>query len=156
MILRKLNESNDTTLDRVIKEFDKYYTPPTYAEQVDDNLFSVIYTNKYLDGSNNEMHISLVCGVDTANNEYAKSISIYYNNELTFRVEGEYFPFKDYEFLVTHIARDMDDITKAQRVFKNTTHQHNIITYDLLNTKYRNKVVKAAEKFQRTLTDLVQ
>ena len=155
MYLRKLNESNDPSLERVVHEFDKYYAPPSYAEKLMDNLYSIGYTNKYAGESGNHLEVNLTCGVDVGKNEYGENISIYYNDELTYDTQGDFFPYKDYESLVSHVAQDVDYMSKAIRVFQNTTREHELITYDLLNDKFRNKLLKAVDKLKKDLDDIV-
>lgn len=155
MQLFKLNEGNDPSLERIVKEFDKYYTSPSHAQKFADNLYGINYTNHYANGVGERLDIDLTCAVDTSKKGYNINVSIFYNDELVYRTQGElYRSYRDYEQLVTRVARKMDEVTKAQRIFKNSIRNHSIITYDLLNPDYREKLVKSAEKFQRTLDDI--
>ena len=156
MYLRQLNESNDPSLDRIVHEFDKYYSPPSYAEKLMDDLYSVGYTNTYTGGSGNKLEVNLTCGVDIGKNEYGENISIYYNSELVYDTQGDFFTYKDYEKLVNSVAQDLGFMSKAIRIFQNTTRQHELITYDLLNDKFRNKLLKSVDRLKRDLDDIVR
>ena len=156
MYLQRLNEGSDPSLDRIVREFDKFYSTPSYAEKLADNLYGIGYSNKYSGESGNHLEVNLTCGIDVGRNEYGKNIAIYYNDELTYDTQGDYRPYKDYESLVGSVAQDLEFMSRAVRVFQNTTRQHEIITYDLLNDKYRYKLLKAVDNLKKDLDDIVR
>ena len=157
MYLQRLNEGNDPSLDRIVREFDKYYAPPSYAEKLDNGLYGISYTNNYAsDRSNDRLEVNLTCGIDITNNKYCENIAIFYNDEMTYDVQGDSFPYKDYESLVGSVAQDLEFMSKAIREFQNKTRQHNLITYDLLNDKFRYKLLKAVDNLKKDLEDIVR
>ena len=157
MYLQRLNEGKDPSLDRIVREFDKYYAPPSYAEKLGNGLYGISYTNKYASGrSNDRLEVNLTCGVDTIDNKYSENIAIFYNDEMTYDVQGDSFPYKDYESLVESVAQDVDFMSKAIREFQNKTRQHNLITYDLLNDKFRNKLLREVDNLKKDLDDIVR